>query len=74
MVGQQVTRRGQLPGSSLDQLDAKIGFEIGNVLGHCGLADAQIFGCPDERPSSHEGSESPHTRPKLHKWSLYEFA
>jgi hypothetical protein len=44
VAGEELSGCGQCPRAALDQLYAEASLQIGDVLRHGGLADAQLFG------------------------------
>src|SRR5215470_1753126 len=56
---------------ALDQQHTKLAFDVGNVLGHCRLADTEILRRAGEGMPAGEGCEGPQSRFKSHNWSIY---
>src|SRR5262245_10526765 len=73
MVGDELPgrRQGAAVGAPLDQLYAGGALDVGDVLGHRRLADAELLRGRREGPAPRESRECPQPRFKIHNRGLY---
>ena len=75
MIGEELSGRRQVaaPGSALDQLRPDLSLHVRDVLGHCGLTNAELPRGRRERAASREGRERPQPSFQLHNQRLYGY-
>jgi hypothetical protein len=73
IVGEKLSgfREVTSPPPALDQQHTKLTFDVGNVLGHCWLADTEILRRAGEGMPAGESREGPKSRFKSHNCSIY---
>src|SRR3954447_11230439 len=71
MTGQIFAGLSERAGAPLDERDAKLALEIGDVLRNRGLADAEFARRIRKRFAANEGAVGTQSGIKLHNYSLY---
>src|SRR5689334_4255650 len=71
MTGQIFAGLGEQAGAALNELDAKLALEIGDVFRDSGLADAQLACRIRKRSAANEGAVGAQAGIELHNYSLY---
>src|SRR5215208_3578435 len=74
VAGEELSSWGQRSRAALDQLHTQALLQIGDMLRHGRLADAQFCGRAGERAPTHKSCKSPEAGDQLHNYRLYCFS